>query len=164
MKIILTLIFIFFLHGCAIYPMRVVMPFETKVVDATTKEPIENAQYIRIVCDIHNFGCKNAYLDSGKSSPGGIIHLKSKREWGVWIPVPGGLPAPSHQIAIWARGYKVVIFSQYDGDIDEFNRHQKNQEISNLIEQIPKENRMLIDNNTANHVFLNGTLLLERVE
>jgi len=140
------------------------MPLETTVLDASTGKPIPKVKFVRVVCDIHNFGCRGAKIDSGEGTEDGRIDLSGHRRWGVWLPVPGGLPVPNHQIAIWADGYKVVVFSQYDDDIDKFKVRQENENIAKILETVPKENRVLINSETANQVFKDGILKLERVK
>jgi len=136
---LITILLLLTLGGCVIYPMRVVLPLETTVVDSSTGKPVPNVKYIRVVCDIHDFSCKEPTIDTGESDENGRIGLSGHRKWGVWLPLPGGLPAPNHQIAIWAEGYKVVIFSQYDDDIERFKNMQRNIKVKLILDAIPKK-------------------------
>jgi hypothetical protein len=92
--------------------MRTVEPVDAKVIDADTDRQLDDVNYLRIVCDVHDFGCDHALLEKGISR-GGILRLESERRWGLWMPVPGGVPVPNHQLAVWKEGYHAFIFSQY---------------------------------------------------
>lgn len=134
------------LGACIPYPMQTVEPLEVTVVDATTGTPLQDIHYLRIVCDVHDFTCAHAFIDSG-ISPGAHLVLAGKRRWGMWSPVPGGMPVPNHQIAIWKTGYQAIIFSQYGNNIDEFSNGTPRADIKHLITQIPQDRNYLRDEN-----------------
>jgi len=52
------------LSAC-VFPVTIVGRLDTKVVDAVTGDPIVGALVLRIVCDIHDFGCQNGKLEKG---------------------------------------------------------------------------------------------------
>lgn len=153
------------LAGCIIYPMQVVTPLETTVVDAKTGIPIEGAQVLRVVCDIHDYGCNRGKIDIGQTNKEGEIEISGKRQWGIWILGPGGLPVPNHQIAIWKDGYYVFVFSQYGNNIDRFKRRLQSQGgnsqmIMDAINEIPQERKYIKNNRKASSMLTGGKVLL----
>jgi len=139
--------------------MRTVEPVDAKVIDANTGKQLDDVNYLRIACDVHDFGCGHALLEKGISREG-ILQLDSKRRWGLWMPVPGGVPVPNHQIAVWKDGYYAFIFSQYDANIDEFARRANRADIKSAIDQIPKERKYLYSNQNPNDILLGGVIKL----
>lgn len=123
-KIVFVFVMVLILSACVFYPARIVMPLNTRIVDSESGNPIEGAQVLRIVCDVHDFDCSNGRIDKTQSDSNGIVKALGSREWGYYVPVPGGFPVPNHQIAIWKEGYYVFIFSQY-GSIENVKNIQK---------------------------------------
>ena len=140
--------------------MKVVMPLKTRVIDSETDQPVSGAKVLRIVCDVHDFDCNDAYMDTGATNRNGEIELDGKRKWGVWMPVPGGLPAPNHQIAIWKEGYQAFVFSAYDGDITKFEETVRRADIRKAIKEIPKERNLLGEGQDPNQLFSGGEIKL----
>jgi len=149
------------LTGCP-YPARTVMPLETQVVDAGTGTPIGGASVLRIVCDIHDRKCTNGQLEKSETDKDGKIKLKGKRQWGLWFPAPGGLPAPNHQIAIWKPGYQAFAFSQY-GDINDLLSWTDREDLKKAIQEVPKERKNLTPNDNPENMFENGKVKLQRL-
>ena len=164
MKKIVPYVFFLALSGCAIYPMQTIMPLESKVVDSETGKPLHNIQYIRIVCDIHDFDCSGASLEEGIAQNGSKFELDNERRWGLYVFVPGGLPVPNHQIAIWKKGYKAVVFSQYDGNIDQFASKAERLDIREAINKIPKQRVYITKYDDPNEIFGGGIIKLERLD
>lgn len=161
MKTTLAFFLLTTVSGCAL-PLKVAQTMDTTVIDSTTLEPIANAQYFRIVCDLHDYDCSSAYIERGFTSNDGKIDLGSKRKWSIWFPAPGGLPVPNHQIAIWASGYTALLFSQYNQDIERFRQQIEREDINRLINEVP-ENRKYLDSEEANRAFLGGIIKLKKI-
>ena len=66
---LIGIVCLLFLSSC--YPARIIMPLNTKVVDSETGDPIEGAQVLRIVCDIHDFDGSDAKVERGKTDKDG---------------------------------------------------------------------------------------------
>jgi len=147
-----------FFSGC-ILPMRIVEPIDTRVIDADTGKQLDNVDYLRISCDVHDFSCSHALLEKGISHDGNL-QLDGKRQWGLWMPVPGGVPVPNHQIAVWKDGYYAFVFSQYDRTIDEFARRADRADIRIAVEQVPKERKYLYSHQNPNDILLGGVIRL----
>lgn len=158
MKSVVIISLLFLLTGCA-YPARIVMPLETRVVDAETGAPIEKATVLRVVCDIHDYRCKHGYTDRGETKSNGEIHLQGMRRWGLWIPAPGGLPVPNHQIAIWKAGYEAFVFSQY-GDIEEIKSRTERADLQAALQEIPQVRKSYSPDDNPNKLFDNGRIEL----
>jgi len=154
----------FVLSGCFAFPLRTIEPLRVTVIDASTGTPIANAIVLRVVCDIHNRDCKDAFIDMNKTNEKGIIRLSGKRDCGPWVAAPGGMPAPNHQIAIWKEGYSAFVFSQFDNDIDKFASKTINKKIIEAVSKIPKERRYLPLDTDPNSVFNNGEIKLYRID
>ncbi len=154
------------LTGCIfIYPIRVVEPLTATVIDANTGTPIEGATVLRIVCDLHDSGCKYAFIEKTTTNEKGLIDIDGDRDWGPWAAVPGGLPAPNHQIAIWKQGYYAFIFSQYNKDIYDFTLMNKNnKKILKAISEIPKEKKYLSEDINPYDVFNNVIIKLHKLK
>jgi hypothetical protein len=85
MKTIKFLLFIFLainLSGCFIFPINIVAPLKTTVVDSETGRPIAGAVVLRIVCDIHDYSCRRAFFEKAITDDKGMVCLDSKKEWG----------------------------------------------------------------------------------
>ena len=157
--------FLFFvLAGCFVFPLRTIEPLKVRVIDASTGTPIAGAIVLRVVCDIHDRDCKNAFIDMNKTNVTGFIRLCGKRNFGSWVAAPGGMPAPNHQIAIWKEGYSAFVFSQFDNDIDKFTSKTSNKTIIEAVSKIPKERRYLSLDTDPNSVFYNGKIKLYRID
>jgi hypothetical protein len=152
------------LWGCFVFPLRTIEPLKITVIDASTGTPIEGAIVLRLVCDIHNRDCNNAFIDMNVTNDKGIICLSGKRDFGPWMAAPGGLPVPNHQIAIWKEGYSAFVFSQYDNDIDRFSARTRNKNIIEAVRKIPKERKYLSLETNPYSVFDNGIIKLYRLE
>ena len=150
--------------GCLIFPMKVVLPLTTITIDAETEEPIFGASVLRIVCDMHDFDCSNAYMDLGSTNKNGLINLPGKRKWGIWILAPGGLPAPNHHIAIWKKGYSAFVFTQYDDHFEKSNFSMNRQDIQEAINKIPIERRYMNEDQSPNELFDGGKIRLFRLQ
>lgn len=149
-----------FVSGCVVFPMQTVMPLEAKIIDAHTAEELKGIRYLRIVCDLHDYGCNKALLEDGVFDSD--IKLENKRQWGLYIAAPGGLPVPNHQIAIWKEGYSAIVFSQYDDNINDFAKSVERIDIKDAINEIPTARRQ-ISPSEARELFFNGTIKLEPI-
>lgn len=138
----LPYLFALSLGACFPYPAQVVERLQVRVVDALTGQPLGSVNYLRIVCDVHDMACHHALINTGRSADGHIT-LPGRRDWGPWTPVPGGLPVPNHQIAIWKPGYEAFVFSQYDDDIDRFADIAQNPAITRAVAAIPAQREYL---------------------
>jgi hypothetical protein len=162
MKKALLIFHLFLLTGCIPYPARVVMPLKTQVVDAESGTPIEGAQVLRIVCDVHDMTCKNAKMDRGQSDNNGNIKMEGERKWGLWFPAPGGFPVPNHRIAIWKSGYQAFVFSQY-GSIDDIKSFSKREDLKSAIREVPLERKECGADAKPEEMFSGGKIGLLRV-
>jgi hypothetical protein len=162
MKRLLLVLLLVALAGCFPYPARIVMPLRTRVVDAGTGQPISGAKVLRVMCDIHDFTCANAIVDRGETNQEGQIDLPGKRRWQLFIPFPGGMPVPNHQIAIWKPGYVAFVFSQY-GDVDHLIRKScERQDLLAALHEIPAERRVYTPRDQPEQLLLDGRVALER--
>ena len=128
------------LGGCFIWPLKVAEELDVQVIDAKTNDPISNADVVYLACDVHDFGtCSHARLVRTKASDSGSVQISSKRRWGIWLPAPGGMPAPNHLIAIWAPGYKAFVFSQYGNSVAKTMGDTKRQDIIEALGEVPSE-------------------------
>lgn len=159
-KSALALSFTFALGGCIPWPIQIIEPLDVSVVDATTGQPLANVEYLRIVCDVHDFTCAHARVDAGLAADGHLA-LPGRRDWGPWTPVPGGLPAPNHQIAIWKPGYQAFVFSQYDDDIDSFASKIERLDIKRQTARIPHE-RTYLHSAEPEKILRGGIIRLQR--
>jgi len=150
------------LAGCP-YPAQVIMPLTTQVVDAESGAPIEGAQVLRIVCDVHDMQCKKAKMDRGQSDKNGNIKMRGERKWGVWFPAPGGVPAPNHRIAIWKTGYQAFVFSQY-GSIDNIKSFTTREDLKKAVQEVPIERKEYGVEAKPEEIFSGGKIRLFRAE
>jgi hypothetical protein len=125
--------------GCVIAPLRVAEPLEVIVTDAQSGTPIAEATVIYLVCDVHDFGCKHAKLVRATSALNGEVKIDGQRKWGVWVPAPGGLPAPNHFIAIWAPGYSAFVFSQYGDNVESLKKGTKRADLLDALNSVPSD-------------------------
>jgi len=160
MKKIILLFLLPLLTGCP-YPARTVMPLETQVVDADSGSPIESAIVFRVVCDIHDFRCIHGQVEKGKTDQDRKIELEGKRKWGLWIPAPGGLPVPSHQIAIWKSGYEAFVFSQY-GDINDIELSTDREDVKKALQEVPKYRKNYTPDDNPEKMFECGRIMLQK--
>jgi hypothetical protein len=123
--------------------------------------PISGATVLRVMRDVHDFGCTNVVLDRGLTDQEGWISLPGKRKWRMVIPAPGGLPVPNHQIAIWKQGYLAFVFSQY-GNIDELTRACRREDLLAALDEVPAERRVHTPADEPDKLFLDGKVTLER--
>jgi hypothetical protein len=162
MRLLAGIALLTLLAGCVvIYPARIVMPLNTRVVDAESDNPIEGAQVLRIVCDVHDTRCRNGRVDRGETDSTGNIKMSGDRKWGVWAAGPGGIPVPNHQIAIWKEGYYAFVFSQY-GQIEHIKEFTERDDIIEAIDAIPadrKEHGALDD---PDKMFSGGKIKLQK--
>ncbi|ALA57716.1 hypothetical protein NITMOv2_1288 [Nitrospira moscoviensis] len=87
------------LGGC-IWPLKIAEGLEAEVVDAASGNPIPLADVVYLACDFHDFSCNHATLVRTKANEQGKIAIGSTRQWGFWLPAPGGIPVPNHLVAI----------------------------------------------------------------
>lgn len=130
------------LDGCLIWPLNVAEELDVEVIDATSGIPIPYAEVVYVACDAHDFKCSKANLVRTKANDKGQIEIDSTRQWGVWIPAPGGIPVPNHLIAIWAPGYSAFVFSQYEGTIASRISRTKREDIIRALQEIPSDQTM----------------------
>lgn len=161
MKMLALIPLLSLVTGCA-YPARIVMPLETRVVDAETGAPIEEATVLRVVCDIHDFKCTHGYVDRAETNHDGKIQLRGRREWGLWIPAPGGLPVPNHQIAIWKAGYEAFVFSQY-GDISHIQSSTDRADLRTALQEIPQARKNYSPRDHPEKLFEDGRVELRKL-
>jgi len=160
-KIILLLVLFPLLTGCP-YPARVIMPLETQVLDAENGSPIEGAQVLRIVCDVHDMRCAKGKVERGQTDKNGKIEMNGERKWGVWFPAPGGIPAPNHRIAIWKTGYQAFVFSQY-GDINDILSWTDREDLKKAVKEVPKERKTNTPSDNPEQMFERGKIKLQRL-
>lgn len=164
-KFLSVLLFILCNTSCIVFPWETVLPVESKVIDDQTGKELVNINYLRIVIDVHDFGCNKPYLEEGVIEKGLEFHLDNKREWGVYLPVPGGLPVPMHYIAIWKEGYHAVVFSPYDLNDEKLSQECSNHEnIKYALEKIPKPRTFITQPFDINEKLLGGTIKLVPIE
>ncbi len=137
-KLLGLLVLILCTTSCFVFPLETVMPVEITVIDARTGKELVNIHYVRIVIDVHDFRCIKPFLEEGIIENGREFHLDNKREWGVYMPAPGGLPVPMHHIAIWKDGYKAVVFSPFDLNDEKLSQRCSNHaNIQRVLKTIP---------------------------
>jgi len=137
------------------------MPLKTRVVDADTGAPIEGATVLRVVCDLHDFRCTGGNMETSKTDKHGEVELSGKRKWGLWIPAPGGLPAPNHQIAIWKSGYQAFVFSQY-GSINDIESGTDRDDVKKAIHEVPKNRKDYTPDDNPLTMFEGGFIELKK--
>ena len=160
-RIIAGLALLSLLASCVIYPARIVMSLNTRVVDAESGNPIEGARVLRIVCDVHDSRCIHGRIDQGETDSGGIIKMSGDRKWGLWVAAPGGLPVPNHQIAIWKEGYYAFVFSQY-GRIDRLKDFTDREDIIEAIRKIPPDRKECSASDDPDKMFSGGKIKLQK--
>lgn len=161
-KLILLLSLFPLLTGCP-YPARTVMPLKSQVIDAETGLPIEKATVLRVVCDIHDSRCVHGQIEKAETNKEGRVELEGKRKWGLWFPAPGGLPVPSHQIAIWKAGYQAFVFSQY-GDISDIESLTKRDDIKKALQEIPQDRKSYSPSDKPEEMFEGGKINLHKAQ
>ena len=163
MKIVLvfSIFLLCYLASFIFHPARIVMPLSVQVIDSQSGTPIEGANILRIVCDIHDRSCKNLNLSRGQTDKNGRIKMEGIRKWGLWIPLPGGMPVPNHRIAIWKPGYKAFVFSQY-GKITDINTQTVRSELKKVVQEIPLERKEYGSNDKPEETFIGGKIKLYR--
>lgn len=139
------------------------MPLKTQVVDAESGKAVPDATVLRIVCDVHDHLYENAIINRGKTDQNGYIQMTGKREWGTWVPAPGGFPVPNHQIVIWKDGYATFVFSQY-GSLESIKISTQRPDLIEAIEEIPKPRIEYLEKDDPNKLFLNGRIKLHALE
>jgi hypothetical protein len=127
------------LHGCIVAPLRVAETLDVTVVDADNGAPIPGAMVIYFVCDIHDFRCEHAALKQTTANERGAVKIEGRRQWGVWIPGPGGLPVPNHFIAIWARGYSAFVFGEYGDTVESIKTKVPRHDVFDALDSIPSD-------------------------
>jgi hypothetical protein len=127
------------LGGCIIWPLKVSYELQVQVLDADSGAPIPHAQVVYIACDIHDFDCSHARVVRTTANEKGEVDIESKRRFRFWVIAPGGLPVPSHLIAIWAPDYGAFVFSQYGNMIDGRKQQIERQDIMNILNEIPSD-------------------------
>ena len=125
------------LPGCFPAPLRVANPVNEKVVDAETGLPIAGASVVHIVCDIHDPDCRDATLLRTATRPDGVLTIDGRRQWGIWISAPGGLPVSVHFTAIWAEGYSAFVRGDYRATVHNLQRRVQRQDLIEALESIP---------------------------
>jgi hypothetical protein len=160
-KVISVISLLFLLTGCP-FTAQTVMPLESQVVDAETGLPIEMATVLRIVCDIHDRRCTKGKIEKGETDKDGKIKFQGKRQWGLWLPLPGCLPVPNHQIAIWKPGYRAFVFSQY-GNIEDLLSSAIREDVKSAIRAIPKDRNNYTPDDTPEKLFQHGIIKLQKI-
>ena len=137
LKAMLTIGLVLSFQGCFVAPLRVADNLDVTVVDAQSSLPIPQATLVYLVCDVHDIECRHAILARASSSEGGRLRVCGRREWGPWVPAPGGLPVPNHFVAIWAPGYSAFVFGQYDRTVESKKRLVGCQDVLDALNLIP---------------------------
>jgi len=127
------------LPGCLIFPATIIAPLDLRVLDAQTGVPIQGAQILRIVCDIHDFHGSHGVVDRTKTDADGRVRLPGKSRWGIYAPAPGALPVPSHIIAIWKEGYSAFLFTQYERFDENLLEYSRREDIVAALKEIPPD-------------------------
>ncbi|MEW6002833.1 MAG: hypothetical protein AB1638_09345 [Nitrospirota bacterium] len=116
------------------------------MVDAETEKSIAGASVVYLVCDLHDYGCSRGKLIRTTSNEKGEVKIEGETKSGTWALAPGGLPVPSHLIAIWAPRYSAFVFIQYksaDAHIDELLERKKKSvkrtDILKALQEIPED-------------------------
>jgi hypothetical protein len=139
MKSSLLIVLSLIIGGCFIWPLKVAEELKVEVIDATSGNPIPHADVVYLACDVHDFDCSHALLVRTKANDKGEVDIESTRQWGTWIPAPGGIPAPNHLIAIWAPGYSAFVSSQYGDSINSRVAQTKRDDIIQALQEIPSD-------------------------
>ena len=148
------------LAGCY-FPATVRSTVKARVIDAESSQPIGDVNVLRIVCDVHDFRCDGVQVDRGQTNSDGRIKLKGSRKWGLWLPAPGGMPAPNHQVVIWKKGYAPIAFSQY-GTLAEFERRHAHKSFVKDLAEVPHELTQIESGSELYRaVFTNGVIKLK---
>ena len=126
-------------QGCFVAPLRVADNLDVTVVDAQSSLPISHATLVYLVCDVHDIQCRHAILVRSSSSERGGLRVRGRRQWGPWLPVPGGLPIPNHFVAIWAPGYAAFVFGQYDRTVESKKNLVERQDVLDALNLIPSD-------------------------
>lgn len=129
------------LPGCLIFPATIIAPLDLKVLDAQSGVPIEGAQVLRVVCDIHDFYCSHGIVDRTRTGADGRVTLPGKSRWGIYVPAPGGLPVPCHIIAIWKEGYSAFLFTQYNRVDENLLGYSSREDIVAALKEIPQDRK-----------------------
>ncbi len=129
-----------FLCGCFVAPLRVAMPLHVKVEDADTGNPIPDAKVLYIASDIHDYLCKEDRVIRTKADDKGQVDISGKWKFGIWIIVPGGLPAPQHIVSISAPSYSSYVFGRYEEMKSRKKLCDSHSDILEALAEIPQDN------------------------
>lgn len=158
----LLVVLVLSLGGCIIWPLKVAEELDVEVIDATSGTPISYAEVVYLACDVHDFSCSKAKLVRTKANDKGQIDIDSTRRWGVWIPAPGGIPAPNHLIAIWAPGYSAFVFSQYEDTIAMRMSGTQREDILSALREIPADQTMNDESLNPKRELIGGKIKLSK--
>lgn len=158
----LLVILAFSLGGCLIWPLKVAEELDVEVIDATSGTPIPYAEVVYVACDVHDFKCSKAKLVRTKANDKGQIDIDSTRRWGVWIPAPGGIPAPNHLSAILAPGYSAFVFSQYEDTIATRISGTQREDIISVLREIPFDQTMNDESLNPKRELIGGKIKLRK--
>lgn len=156
----------FLLAGCCCFPARVAMPLRTTVLDSETGAPIAGAHVVRFVGDVHDRQCQRSTIEQLETDESGLVAAPGRRKWGLWVPAPGLLPVPNHQIAVWKEGYYVWTYSQY-GHLDDlltWRRPDDRKDIIEVLSRIPPQRKEMDPTLDPNKVLNGGTIRLQKLK
>jgi hypothetical protein len=125
--------------GCIVAPLRIANDLKITVVDDATGKPIPVAPVVYFVCVVHDFSCRHAIFVETRTNASGLVRIKGKRKWGVWIPAPGGLPVPNHTIAVWAPGHSAFVFTQYGSGIEDTKWRVQRADVLAALDRVPAD-------------------------
>ena len=125
------------LPGCFPAPLRVAHPVKVTVVDAESGLPIANASVVHIVCD--GSRCENATLLRTTTDVDGALSIDGRRQWGVWIAAPHGMPFVRQFTAIWADGYSGFVQSDFHDTAELMKLRVRRLDLIEALESIPKD-------------------------
>jgi len=149
-------------QGCIVAPLRVANDLRVTVTDHQSGAPIAAASVVYYVCDIHDFRCAHGRLVETTSDEQGRVHIKGRRQWGLWIAAPGGLPVPNHTIAIWVPGYSAYVFRQYGGTVEELMDRIDDPAVRDVLKRIPADRRSSDDTVNPQRELIGGKIRLLR--
>jgi hypothetical protein len=125
------------LPGCFPAPLRVANPVKVTVVDAETGRPIGNAAVVHIVCT--GSRCENATLLRTTTGTDGALTIDGRRQWGVWIAAPHGMPFVRQFTAIWADGYSGFVHSDFHDTAELMKLRARRQDLIQALASIPND-------------------------